>query len=343
MFLDDSDHDGSEKAAAFLDGVLRRFDFGDRWAFRSALHSHGGSYGLSTSELSGIYDSARWIINLHGGTMPLPEDHARDRLVFLETDPVQVQIELAEDNPATIEFLDCHCAFFTFGENYSRPDCRLPVSNRYDFRPTRQAVVLDFWTDGATPPGPLFTTICNWRQREREVVFGGECYTWSKHHEFLKVLDLPSRVDQRFELALGKYDQSDRELLESRGWAVRPALDFSTDLDQYRSYIASSRGEFTVAKDQNIRLRTGWFSDRSASYLATGRPVVTQDTAFGGLFPTGAGLFSFTDIEGVVEAIEAINADYPAHSRAATDIAREFFDSDVVLSRLLDDLGEDQS
>jgi hypothetical protein len=340
MFLDDSDYDGSDRVAAFLDVVLRRFDLGDRWAFH-ALHADGRTYGLSQGQLARLYDSTRWIINLHGGTLPLPEHCARNRLIFLETDPVQIQIELAEDNPQAIEFLDSHCAFFTFGENYGRPDCRLPVSDRYDFRPTRQPVVLDFWREGSIAPGPMFTTIGNWRQRQRELVYGGERYTWSKHHEFLKLLDLPSRVEQGFELALSKYDESDRAMLQSKGWNVRHALDFSTDLDEYRGYIASSRGEFTVAKDQNVRLRSGWFSDRSATYLAAGRPVVTQETGFSELFPTGAGLFAFSTIEEAVEAIKAINADYPAHRRAATEIAHEFFDSDVVLSRLLDQLGED--
>jgi hypothetical protein len=339
MFLDDYDHDGSDKVAAFLDGVLRRFDLGDRWAFH-ALHADSRSYGLSAGQLARLYDSTRWIINLHGGTLPRPEHCRTDRLVFLETDPVQIQIELFDDNPQTIEFLDSHCAFFTFGENYGRSSCGLPVSERYDFRPTRQPVVLDFWRDGATLPGPMFTTVGNWRQPERELVFGGERYTWSKHHEFLKFLDLPSRVEQGFELALSKYDESDREMLRNKGWNVRHALDFSTDLDTYRRYITSSRGEFTVAKDQNVRLRSGWFSDRSATYLAAGRPVVTQDTGFSDLFPTGAGLFAFSGIEDAVEAIEAINADYTAHSRAASDVAREFFDSDVVLSLFLDELGE---
>ena len=172
----------------------------------------------------------------------------------------------------------------------------------------------------------MFTTIGNWRQRQRELVFGGERYTWSKHHEFLKFLDLPSRVEQGFELALSKYDESDREMLQSRGWNVRHALDFSTDLDEYRGYIASSRGEFTVAKDQNVRLRSGWFSDRSATYLAAGRPVVTQETGFSDLFPTGAGLFAFSAIEEAVEAIKAINADYassqPRGGRDRTRILR---------------------
>ena len=199
MFLDDIDHEGSDKVAAFLDSVLRRFDLEDRWAFR-ALHSDRRSYGMSTWQLVRLYESAQWIINLHGGTMPLPEHRETNRLIFLETDPVQVQIELSEDNSQTIEFLDAHCAYFTFGENYGSPSCGLPVSDRYIFRPTRQPVVLNFWCHQPTAPGFLFTTIGNWRQRQRKLTFEGECYTWSKHHEFLKFLDLPSRVDQGFEL-----------------------------------------------------------------------------------------------------------------------------------------------
>ena len=339
MFLDDIDHEGSDKVATFLDRVLRRFDLEDRWAFH-ALHSDSRNYGLSSCQLASLYDSAQWIINLHGGTMPMAEHRATNRLIFLETDPVQVQIELSEDNPQTIEFLDAHCAYFTFGENYGRPNCRLPVSGRYDFRPTRQPVVLKLWCDETTPPGPMFTTIGNWRQRQRKLHFEGECYTWSKHHEFLKFLDLPSHVNQGFELALSSYDDSDRDMLLENGWNVRHALDFSTDLDDYRCYIANSRGEFTVAKDQNVRLKSGWFSDRSATYLAAGRPVVTQETGFSDLFPTGSGLFAFTVMDEVVEAVNAINADYKTHSRMAASVAREFFDSDIVLSRLLDDMGE---
>ena len=215
MFLDSDDHDGSDKVAAFLDRVLRRFDFGDRWAFH-ALHADGRSYGLSTGQLAHLYDSTRWIINLHGGTLPLPEHCATNRLIFLETDPVEVQIQLSEGDPQTIEFLDRHCGYFTFGENYGRTNCLLPVSDRYDFHPTRQPVVLDFSREGAIPPGTMFTTIGNWRQRQREVVFQGERYTWSKHQEFLKFLDLPCRVDQGFELALSKCEESDREMLRAK-------------------------------------------------------------------------------------------------------------------------------
>ena len=341
MFLvtEDGADDGSARVAAFLAEVFGRFDLDDCWAFL-ALHSDGRCYGMSEGILARLYESAELIVNLHGGTRPLPEHRACDRLIYLETDPVAVQIELAEGRTETLAFLEPHCAFFTFGENVGNPDCPLPVSDLFAFRATRQPVVLDLWRDAAgTEPGPTFTTIGSWRQLHRHVTFRGESYTWSKHHEFLKVLDLPSRVDQPFELALCKYNESDRRLLEAKGWLVRDSLEFSRDLDAYRHYIARSRGEFTVAKDQNVRFRSGWFSDRSATYLASGRPVITQETGFSANLPTGAGLFAFSNLDEILEAVEAIGADYARHRRAALEIAHEFFDSDLVLSRLLSEIG----
>src|SRR5205823_2776145 len=129
---------------------------------------------------------------------------------------------------------------------------------------------------------------------------------------------------QPFELALGMYSNEERAMLESKGWRVRPALELSREADPYREYIASSRGEFTVAKDQNIRLRTGWFSDRSATYLAAGRPAITQETGFSNVLPTGEGLFAFSTLEEIVAAVESVNSDYKRHRRAASEIAREY-------------------
>jgi GT2 family glycosyltransferase len=338
MFMQHEHDDGSAKAAAFIDAVMRRFNLGDRWAFH-ALHESGRCYGMSESQLKRLYGSAALLINLHGGTEPRPEHYRTGRLVYLETDPVALQIELHNNLQQTIDFLEPHCAFFTFGENYGAPDCRLPVSDRFRFRPTRQPVVLDFWHREPPAPGHTFTTIGNWQQPWREVRFQGEIYHWSKHYEFLKFVDLPSCAGQIFELALSSYEDADRRMLESNGWKVRPALDFSLDLDAYRRYIAGSRGEFTVAKDQNVRLRSGWFSDRSATYLAAGRPVITQDTGFGNILPTGTGLFSFSTMEEIVQAVERVDAEYERHSAGALELAREHFSSDVVLSRLLAELG----
>jgi GT2 family glycosyltransferase len=333
-----SGQEGEATAAAFIDGVMRRFDLGDRWAFH-AVYSGRRCYGLDEGELGRLYESAELIINLHGATVPLPEHSARNRLVYLETDPVLPQIELYHNVRETIAFLEPHCAYFTYAENYGRPGCGLPVSDRFEFRPTRPPILLDLWQTRANGARDTFTTVGSWRQLNREIEFKGEVYHWSKHFEFMKYLDLPALAGEEFELALNRYDGDDRRLLESKGWSVRDALDVSLDPEVYLRYIAESRGEFTVAKDQNVRLRTGWFSDRSASYLAAGRPVVTQETGFSGILPTGEGLFSFVELDEAVEAIENVNSDYERHCRAASELAREYFGHDVVLGRLLADLG----
>ena len=339
MFMDDEHDDATGKAVAFLADQMARNGMDDRWAFH-AVHDDGRCYGLSRSELDRLYAQAALIINLHGGTVPLEEHAATGRLVYMGSDPVELELELHRGEQHAIDFLEPHVAFFTWGLNYGNPDCRLPWSERFPFVASPPPVVVDLWEDGGPNLSRFdFTTVGNWRQPWREVRFQGEVYTWSKHHEFLKILDLPGRVDQTFELALSSYDDTDRRLLESHGWTVRPGLEVSTDPDSYRSYIAGSRGELTVAKDQNVRLRTGWFSERSATYLAAGRPVIQQDTGFGNAIPTGRGVFGFSDLDGAVAAVEAVNADYEGNCRAATEVAREFFNYDVVLVDILDHVG----
>jgi ABC-type multidrug transport system fused ATPase/permease subunit len=338
MLMSDGTDDGALRAASFIAEVMRGFGFADRWAYH-ALHDDGSCRGMTRSQLTQLYRSAALIVNLHGGTKPLSEHSETGRLIYLETDPVQLQIELAHDDPQAVAYLEAHSAFFSFGENIGNEDCGVPTSHRFHFHPTRQPVVSHFWLDEADAPADRFTTIGNWRQQWRDVEFNGETYRWSKHHEFLKVLDLPSLCEQRFELALASFELEDRRLLESHGWIVRPAMDFSMDVNRYRSYIKRSRGEFTVAKDQNVRLRSGWFSDRSATYLAAGRPVVTQETGFSRAVPTGEGLFSFTTAQEAAAAVEDINGNYEHHRRAARRIAREFFEYDVVLGDLLEKAG----
>jgi hypothetical protein len=333
-----ADDDGSVPAAAFIDAMMRRFDLGDRWAFH-ALHSDGRYYGLSELQVKSLYQSATLLLNLHGGTTPLPEHVATGRLVYLGTDPVAREIELHQQSQETIDLFAQHNTWFTWAENYGQPDCRIPVSPRFHLLPTRQPVVVELWESMERTMADAFTTIAGWQQLWRDVVLDGELYRWSKHHEFMKFVDLPSRTSQTLELALAGCNDSDRRMLEHHGWRIRDAAEVSDDVDTYRAYIATSRAEFTVAKDQNVRLRSGWFSDRSAAYLAAGRPVVTQDTGFGNILPTGRGLFGFSTIDEAVAAVDAINSDYQHHSRAAGELARAYFDSDLVLTRLLEDCG----
>jgi GT2 family glycosyltransferase len=338
MLMSHEKDDSSALAAEFIAATMRRFGFADRWAFR-ALHDDGRCFGMSEPQLERLYGSAELLINLHGGTQPLPELAATGRLVYVETDPVQLQLELQHGLQDTVDFLEPHCAFFTFAENWGKSGCRLPVSDRFRFVSTRQPVVMDLWPDRSPQPADLFTTIGNWRQDWRDVTFEGERYTWSKHQEFLKYLDLPRRSGQGFELALSSCEPAERAMLAENGWRVRDGLEVSRGIDRYREYIGASRGEFTVAKEQNVRLRTGWFSDRSATYLACGRPVITQDTGFGAVLPSEGGLFAFDSLEAALAAVEEVDADYTRHARAARRLAREHFSHEVVLAALLEELG----
>jgi len=331
--------------------VMALHRFPDRWAYRAA---DGRVFGLSAPELGRLLERADVLVNLTGATV-LRDEHRRVPVrIYLETDPVLPQIEVAAGNAFHVDLLSAHTHHFTYGENIGQPDCGVPVS-RFPYRPTRPPVVLDWWSPTAVSPGPCFTTVASWRQAGKDVEWQGQTYTWSKHHEFLKIIDLPRRTPQPLELALAvrgragdgatawvPRDREDAEAIQSltqHGWRVVNAMALSRDNARYRDYILASRGEFTVAKDQNVRLRSGWFSDRSACYLAAGRPVVTQDTAFGKFVPTGEGLFAFTSLDDILVALEAINSDYGRHARAAREIAEAYFKAETVLAKLVEDAG----
>jgi hypothetical protein len=338
-FMEGPEDDGPARAAAFLDRLLRAFDLGDRWAYH-AVNDRGRQFGMSERRLKRLYRSAELLINLHGGTMPLPEHVETGRLVCLETDPVELEVELHDGYWRAVEFAAAHrSSFATWALNYGNPDCKVPLPEGIDFLPAPPCVLLDLWAHDGAQTGDAFTTVANWRQQLHTVTFEGEVYTWSKHTEFLKFLDLPSRTGQPFELALSSVAEEELALLQQNGWRLRAANEISDDLDAYRRYICTSRGEFTVAKDQNVRLRSGWFSERSAAYLAAGRPVIMQDTGFGNFLPTGEGLFAFSTMDEILAAVDAVNSDWDRHARAAREIAREFLDADLVLPRVLDHMG----
>ena len=346
--------DPTALAGAYLSRVLGRFGFADRWAYVPGP-GIDDAIGMAAAELRRLLREAALVVNLHGGTEPTEELAASGRLVYLDTDPCQLQVELEAGLQATRDFLAPHVAFFTFAERYGLPGCELPVTAGYEFRPTRQPVVLDFWSgDSAVTSSAVtssevtstaatsgaFTTIGNWQQSWRDVELAGQNYTWSKHLEFAKVLGLPGRVPAgEFELALSSLPPEGRALLLGNGWQVSDALAMSRELDSYRAFIQGSRAEFTVAKDQNVRLRSGWFSDRSASYLAAGRPVITQDTGFDVALPLGNGLHAFSDLDGAVAAVERVLGDPAGQARAAAALGREYFGSDAVLGQLLADVG----
>jgi hypothetical protein len=237
------------------------------------------------------------------------------------------------------EVLDRHHVIATYGENYGAPDCAVPLDGR-SYLTTRQPVDLDEWPMVFTPGARRFTTIGNYRQEGSDIEWQGSVYRWSKHHEWERFLGLPGASDQEFELALMHCDGEDRARLLAAGWQLSSPAAMSLDpFGAYRAFIQGSRGEFTVAKDQNVRLRSGWFSERDACYLASGKPVVTQDTGFSSVLPTGEGLFAVSTVDEAAAAVEAINSDYRRHCEAARTIAAEHFEASAVAARLLADLG----
>jgi YHS domain-containing protein len=328
----------SDYAVAYLARVAASFGLEHRWAYRRS-YSDKGWFGLSRTVAEDLLAHADAVLNVTGATYLAKEGLKIGRHVYFGTDPVRHELEFAKGDGDTRAFIEEYTDVVTYGENIGTPDCPIPPLPRLRSR-TRQPVLLDLWQSGP-PSRREFTTVCNWRQAGHDIAYQGKVYYWSKHHEFLKFMDLPRRVRQPIELAMPLHSLApdERCILESSGWQLAHAHAFTTDPWAYREYVCASRGEFTVAKDQNVRLRSGWFSERSACYLAAGRPVVTQDTGFGTVLPTGEGLFAFSTMEDIVAAVEAINADYGRHSRAARCIAEEYFRAETVLAKVIEDLG----
>ena len=326
--------DDERYTTQYIGRMMAWMDMADRWAYRSPVND--AVLGPLADRIPTLFREAEALINVTGSTVLRDEYLQIPVRIYLETDPVLPEILVAQKDQYMIDLLAAHTHHFTFGENLGAADCGVPVE-RFAYRATRQPIVLDWWNEprgGAPPAAARFTTVSNWKQSGKDVEWGGEVYSWSKHHEFLKFLDVPGRSGESFELALACNDPDAIQLLERHGWVVRDALVLSRDILPYREYIRGSRGEFTVAKDQNIRLRSGWFSDRSACYLAAGRPVITQETGFSKWLPTGKGLFAFTTMPDVLAALSLIAGDYEGHCRAAREVAAEYFGAELVLGRL---------
>ena len=319
-------------SVAFLADVMGRFGLADHWGYVDA--PTGARHGLSRERLADLYRDADALFNVCGATR-LSEEHLRCPIrVYVETDPVFEQIRVAEGDRRAIRALEDHTHHFTYGENMGQPDSPIPLE-KFAWRPTRPPVIPDLWSTPIDPTAERFTTIATWKNAGKDIHFRGETYLWSKHLNFLRVIDLPSRTRQALEMALEVEDPAMRDLLARNGWGLQDAFQVSRTLTTYQRYIQQSRGEFTVSKDLVARTRSGWFSDRSVCYLAAGKPVITQDTGFTKLVPTGRGLFSFDSLEEATAAVQEMNRDYGAHCRAARALAAEYFGSDVVLRDLL--------
>jgi hypothetical protein len=311
----------------FLRDTFRRLDLAEQWAYWDS----GGKkwYGMTGAKARDWLEQADAIVNVCGATRPDPVQKRRGCLVYIETDPILEQVRYQEGDPETRAFLDGHDLLCTYGVNIGRPDCVVPDAGLRWLK-THPPVVADLWESPPRPAGD-WRTIATYRNRGKDVVIGGQTYYWSKHPNWPKVMDLPKRTKERLEVALVSPGAELRQEFLSHGWQVEDPVRVSHTAFVYRRYICGAKAEFSVEKDDLVRTKVGWFSDRSVCFLAAGRPCVLQDTGFGARVRTGAGLFPWSTAEEALDAIERVSRDYAAHAKAAREIARECFEASVLL------------
>jgi hypothetical protein len=314
---------------AFTAAAFERLGLGTKWAYFDAHRSTW--LGPGAAEAPAACRSADAFLNV-SGVNPVRSwlDDTPVR-VLIDTDPAFTQIRhLTEQRPR--ELAAAHNAFFTFGENFGQPGCGVP-DDGIRWQPTRQPIHLPSWqpTPGAAD-APL-TTVMQWDSYATRSFRGVEY--GMKSASFEAFIDLPRAVDRRFAIAVGS-PTAPRARLEGAGWSVLNPLAITRDPWTYQAFIDRSSAEFSVAKHAYVVTRSGWFSERSAAYLASGRPVVVQDTAFGEWMPMTPAVETFTRVEEAVDAVSAISIGYGDRCRAARSLANEAFDARRVLAELLE-------
>ena len=319
---------------AYLRDLLRPHGLDERWCF---LAEDGDARGMEREKLAGVCRECDVYINLSNLNW-IPELEECRRRVLIDTDPVFTQIG-AHGRAAAF---DRYHVLFTYGANVHQPGCEMPVAG-VKWLPTRQPVVLDLWpVERGTAAAAPFTTVMSWSTNS-DCRHDGHVYG-QKDREFERFVNLPRETKLPLEVAVNCEPRfcdprAVTKRLKKGGWRVADSRAVSRDARSFRDYIRASRGEFSVAKHGYVTSRCGWFSDRSTGYLASGRPVVLQDTGFSDWLPTGDGLFAFTTREEAVDGIRDVIARYEHHCRGARLLAEECFASDRVLSRLLADAG----
>jgi hypothetical protein len=313
----------------FASDSFEQVGLGDRWAYFDA-HQRGwlGPAGGAALEL---FRSADVLLNV-SGVNPLREWSLRvPHRALIDTDPVFTQVRNLIDERRMQQSL-AHTAFFSFGENFGQPQCSIP-DDGIPWQPTRQPVALDIWNATPDLPGANFTTVMQWDSYP-PAEYAGKSFGM-KSASFSPFLDLPQRARQRLELAVGS-PTAPRDRLRELGWVVTDPLAITRTAQTFLDYVHASKAEFSVAKHGYVVSCSGWFSERSAGYLASGRPVITQETGFTDWLPSGTGLLAFSNPEEAIEAIDRVDKEYETHCRTAREIADEYFAADKVLSALLD-------
>jgi hypothetical protein len=322
---------------AVVKELLSRFDLGERWCYVDV----GGAYhGMSRPDIEAVFADADVFVDMGTHGAWLEEAHRSGLRVLVDGEPGFTQMKRA--NALTRgQPLPVYDLYYTTGQDIGTPASTAPSAGerwRHIFHPVVSELFAGLVPEASAPfsESMPFTTVMNWQSYE-PVTYEGTVYD-HKDVEFERFLDLPRYSRGVFEVAVsGKTVPRDR--LRQAGWSVRDAHDVTISFDSFRDYIGASIGEFSVCKSGYVVTRSGWFSDRSAAYLAAGRPVILQDTGFSRHLPTGIGLFAPTSVEEAADAADRILGDPAGHSRAAVEISRAHLDAGVVLSRFLTEIG----
>jgi hypothetical protein len=318
---------------SYLDRVFRELGLGDRYA---VFQADGQTIGVDRERVLREVADAALLLNVNGFLDDEEVLSAAPLRAYLDIDPGFAQMWRAL---GLHDAFTGHDAYVTVGESIGRPECTIPAGG-IDWITTPQPVVLERWPVQVDSGSGAFTSVGSWRGPFGPIDFEGVRYGL-RVHEFRRFVELPHLVSKRFEIALDidEPDHADVELLRSSGWVLRSPRDVAADPWRYRSFVQDSSAELMVAKNMYVQSRSGWFSDRSICYLASGRPVLAQETGFSKHHPVGQGLLAFSTPEEAAAGVEQISADYKSHSQAARELAVERFESSRVLGRLLDELG----
>lgn len=321
---------------AIVRTLLERFGLQDRWCY---VDAQGQYYGLPRVSMESILKSADLLLDMgtHGMEMQgtwLDEAADAGLRVLIGTEPGASQMRM-ESKLAAGEELPQYDFYYTTGRNIGTEKSMVPTAGR-QWRPLFDPIdTSQFPFEPVTPEAP-FTTVMNWQSHE-PIAFNGVRYG-QKDVEFDKFMHLPSHTRGSLELAVAGKHVPTKQLVEA-GWRVRQAHKVTVSVDAYREYIRASKGEFSICKNVCVATNSGWFSERSAAYLASGRPVVMQETGFSSHLPCGRGLFAVRTVAEAAAALDTIHGDYERHAKWAREIAVEYLDARKVLRELLRELG----
>jgi len=324
-------------ALRYINKVLKIVGIEDSWAY---IDHTGRYHGKSREKVREICHEAELMVNLSGGCWFARQEFESIRKIFIDTDPGFTQRNILENpgwDPKSMtgfasysELFSSYNTLFTFALNVNNPNCKIPYTP-FHWHPTIQPLALEFWPIVPAPPQAPYTTILSWRNDSFQGMGKG------KGGEIYKLINLPSKTSQQILLAIS--GRPPTNLLTKNGWQITDAVKATIDPIAYRTFIQNSKAELGFAKSMYIETRSGWFSDRTQCYLASGRPALVHDTGFSDFLPCGEGLLKFSNVQEIRAGIYEIEQDYFRHSLRAREIAEEYFAAEKVLRKLMKETG----